>query len=53
MKQTELRVPGYMKRGRLKKSWDKVVKEDIKMRGFCRKGSDAGHSWKEKRSYGG
>jgi len=26
----EERVPGHMKRGRPKKSWDAVVKEDIK-----------------------
>jgi len=28
-------VSGYMKRGRPKKSWDEVVKEDMKKRGLC------------------
>jgi len=29
------RVPGHMKRGRPKKSWHEVVKEDMKKRGLC------------------
>jgi len=31
---SEKRVPGHIKRGRPKKSWDEVVKEDMK-RGLC------------------
>jgi len=31
----EERDPGHVKRGRPKKSWDEVVKEDIKKRGLC------------------
>jgi len=30
----EERVPGHIKRGRPKKSWDEVVKEDMKKRGL-------------------
>jgi len=31
----EDRIPGHMKRGRPKTSWDEMVKEDMKKRGFC------------------
>jgi len=31
----EERVPEHIKRGRPKKSWDEVVKEDMKKRGLC------------------
>jgi len=31
----EEKVPGHMKRGRPKKSWDELVKEDMKKRGLC------------------
>jgi len=31
----EERVSEHMKRGRPKKSWDEVVKEDMKKRGLC------------------
>jgi len=31
----EERVPGHIKRGRPKKSWDVVMKEDMKKRGLC------------------
>jgi len=31
----EEKVPGHMKRGRPKKFWDEVVKEDMKKRGLC------------------
>jgi len=56
----EERVPGHMKRKRLKKSWGEVVKEDMKKRGlyvndaqdknkwrrFCRKWSTS-FNWEE------
>jgi len=29
------KVLGHTKRGRPKKSWDEVVKEDVKKRGLC------------------
>jgi len=48
----EERVPRHIKRGRLKKSWDEVVKEDMKKRGLCindpkteTSGDDAAEEW--------
>jgi len=31
----EERIPGHIKRGRPKKSWNEVVKEDMQKRGLC------------------
>jgi len=39
------RVPGDMKRGRPKKSWDEVVKEDMK-RGLCINDAKDGNKWR-------
>jgi len=35
------RVPRHMKRGRAKKSWEEVVKEEMKKRSLCKCINDA------------
>jgi len=41
----EERVPKHMKRGKPKKSWDEVVKEDIKKRGLCVNNAQDRNKW--------
>jgi len=42
----EKRVPGQIKRGRPKKSWDEVVKEDMKKRGLCINDAQDRNKWR-------
>jgi len=39
-------IPGYMKRGRPRKSWDEVVKEDITKRGLCINDAQDRNKWR-------
>jgi len=42
----EEKVPGHMKRIRPKKSWDEVVKEDIKKRVLCINDAQDRNKWR-------
>jgi len=42
----EERVPGHIKRGRPKKSWDEVVKEGMKKRSLCSNDIQDRNKWR-------
>jgi len=43
----EERFPGHMKRGRPKKSWNEMVKEDMKKRGLCINDVQDRNKWRD------
>jgi len=42
----DIMIPGHMKIGRPKKSWDEVVKEDMKKKSLCIKDAQEINKWR-------